>query len=120
MIIYDCNANVGVREQEGFKSKDYLFHSLKGNLAEITISKRYPETGWVRNTASDMFVRVLEGYVSIFGDRARVGTFHGPGGTLLVQAGTLYYWEPSRSKTPTLLVFSSPPWTPELHVHVPE
>ena len=103
------------RERPGFSAVDILATSA-ANIAEICLTNRYPETGFAMNRHSEMFVRVLEGRVTLTceGYEATLQ----PGSTVVVEPNRPYFWLPDRFVR--LLVFSTPPWTPEQHLHLPE
>lgn len=104
------------RERPGFSAIDIGLPSSAANLAEICLTGRYPETGFAMNTQSEMFVRVLEGQVTLSceGYEATMKA----GSTVLVETNRPYFWMPDGFVR--LLVFSTPPWTPEQHRNVPK
>lgn len=115
MLHYELPSDVPSREREGFSAHDVYLPAHNGNLAEIRLTSRYPESGFARNTKSEMIVRVLEGSVTFVceGERVELPT----GSTVLVERYRTYHWEPTDSAL--LLVFSSPAWSKEQHEHIP-
>lgn len=84
------------------------------NLAEITISGRYPEQGLVRNQVCTMLVYVLDGQLTLHcagrqelldrGDSARI------------DCSEEYCW----TGAGTILAFSTPEWSPDQQEEVAE
>ena len=93
----------------GFLAVDFNLPMEESNVAEIHLSKRYPNEGFALNTKSKMIVRVLEGGVAFICEGESV--FLPKGSVVLVEANKQYAWEP---KSEVLLyIVSIPPWTLE-------
>jgi hypothetical protein len=88
------------------KVKDFPIDTNSSNISEIVLTKRYPEQGFALNTKSEMVVYVLNGKVH-YNQEAILET----GSIILVKINEKYYWQPIGKVT--LLIFSTPPWTPE-------
>ncbi len=89
-------------------SKEIDLPTKNANVAEITLTGRYPEQGYVLNTKSEMIVRVLEGSAKLqYKDDAEVIVKTGE--TVFVPTNRAYAWVPNGSVT--LYIVSTPPWT---------
>lgn len=104
------------RNREGFSAIDISLPTNAMNVAEITLTSRYPEMGFALNQQSEMFVRILKGCTTFHCEGEEVELPEGS--TVLVQTGKKYCWIPRESVT--LYVVSSPPWTQEQHRSVSE
>src|SRR5262245_50846376 len=49
------------RERPGFSAKDISFPTDAMNVAEVTLTARYPEKGFALNQRSEMVVRIVKG-----------------------------------------------------------
>ena len=115
MIHYSHQNKDTDREREGFSAIDISLPTEAMNVAEITLTGRYPETGFALNRESEMIVRILKGSVTFCCEGEEVELPEGS--TVLVQTGKKYYWLPTEAVT--LYVVSSPPWTPAQHQSIP-
>jgi mannose-6-phosphate isomerase class I len=88
---------------------DFPIKTKNSNISEIRLTKRYPERGFVLNEVSEMVVYVLKGKVILNIDKKN-STLE-KGSVVLVKKNQKYYWTPKSSAM--LLIFSTPPWTPE-------
>ena len=114
MIDYATAREVTVREFPGFKAKDFPLHeSSSANVAEITLSKPYPksETEWALNTVSTMIAYILAGRVEFSTEGEHV--LLEAGDVIRIPANQAYSWNPKPEVT--MLIFSTPAWTPEQH-----
>jgi mannose-6-phosphate isomerase-like protein (cupin superfamily) len=116
MIKCSLPGTLPTRVSPSFSSIDMLFPSSYMNVAEITLSARYPESGYAINRQSEMVVRILQGAVrfSCEGETVEFPT----GSTVFVATNKKYYWDPLGSVV--LYVVSSPPWTAEQAERVSE
>jgi hypothetical protein len=87
----------------------FPFTTTLSNLAQIPLTTRYPAEGFVLNTLVEMTVYILEGMVLFHQEGEEVMLTKGD--VVLVEANKKYFWEPKPQTT--LLIFSTPPWTPE-------
>lgn len=101
------------RVKKGFRAVDFLLPSTEGNVSEIDLDERYPETGYALNETVNLFVYVLAGEAHLISEERRLRLE--PGMTALIERGTKYFWQPLPSVS--LVVFSTPAWTPEQHTH---
>lgn len=105
--------NTKIIEIPGFKAKEFLLGSNTGSLAEITLTARYPEAGFVANTKTEMTAYVLKGSVVLCRDGENVSLEEGS--VALIEIGKEYFWQPEPEVT--ILIFSTPPWSPEQQIH---
>lgn len=96
-------------KDSGFSAVDIELPIKELNVAEITLTKRYPSQGFAKNTKSTMVVKVLEGEVLFVGEDENI--LLPKGSVLLVETNKKYAWEPQSSVV--LYIVSTPPWTPE-------
>jgi hypothetical protein len=97
------------RTKKDFSAKDFPLDTKLSNVSEITLSTRYPESGYALNTVSEMVVYILKGEIALTQNvQERI---YSKGEVALVKANAKYFWVPQKSAT--LLIFSTPPWTPE-------
>lgn len=82
------------------------------NIAELSLTMRYPKSGFVRNNGCDMVVWIVEGNAAIVTQKDG-GIFLRTGEMGYIEKGTMYYWDPR--PTVKFLAFSVPAWTPEQH-----
>lgn len=116
MIHYALPSREATRNRERFSARDIALPTSKANVAEITLSGRYPEAGFALNSESEMLVRILKG-ATVFhceGEEVELPM----GSTVLVETNKKYYWNPQEQVT--LYVVSTPPWTVEQHRSIPE
>lgn len=101
--------------ESAFSVTEIEIPTTSANVAEVTMSERYPKSGFAVNTESEMIVLITEGSVTIpVGDKkvsVRSGT------TVFVPKNTPYFWNPTKAK---LYIVSTPPWTPEQQQLIPE
>jgi mannose-6-phosphate isomerase-like protein (cupin superfamily) len=116
MIHYSLPSKDSDRNRQDFSAVDLPLPSAAMNAAEITLTGRYPETGFALNKKSEMIVRILEGSTIFHSEGEEIELPEGA--TVLVQTGKKYCWIPKGSVT--LYAVSSPPWTPEQHESLPE
>ncbi len=102
------------RAKEGFSAVDIELPTEAANAAEISLTGRYPESGFALNKKSEMIVRILEGSATFQceGEEVRLPE----GSTVLVQTDRPYCWIPQDYVK--LYVISTPPWTPDQHENV--
>jgi mannose-6-phosphate isomerase-like protein (cupin superfamily) len=116
-MLYYAVPQKGVSDRENidFSAIDIQLPATHANVAEISLTGRYPETGFALNRESEMIVRVLEGSTtfSCEGEEVELSA----GATVLVQTHKKYCWIPNSSVR--LLVFSTPAWTSEQHDTIP-
>lgn len=93
----------------GFSAVDIELPIKELNVAEITLTKRYPSQGFAKNTKSTMVVKVLEGEVLFVSEDENI--LLPKGSVLLVETNKKYAWEPQSSVV--LYIISTPPWTPD-------
>jgi mannose-6-phosphate isomerase-like protein (cupin superfamily) len=93
----------------GFKGVEYTLPSENANIAEITLSSRYPEFGVTQNTLVEEFVYVVDGQVTFTSQGEEVLLVKGS--ALFIEKNQTYYWTPHPEVT--LTIFSCPPWNPE-------
>lgn len=86
---------------------DFLIESTKSNISKIVLRNRYPQSGYARNTESEMVAFILEGSVELFHNEER--KVYTQGDVVCIKVNKRYYWEPQEYLT--LLIFSTPPWT---------
>jgi mannose-6-phosphate isomerase class I len=111
MIHYELPKEKNDRERDGFSAHDIWLPSKAVNVSEICLTRRYPITGYAKNTLSEMVVRILDGEVLL---RSEGGEVSLPkGATVFIPPNTRYCWIPSGSVK--LYVVSNPPWTPGQH-----
>lgn len=108
-----CYNPDGMRTKNGFRAKDFTLDSTLANLAEIELTQRYPETGFALNTQSEMIVYISEGKVLFAQGEKKIFT---KGSAVRVKPNEKYFWLPL--KKVRMIVFSTPPWTPEQHKNV--
>lgn len=118
MIPYHLPSQEPDRQMPGFSAYEIPILFEWGNVAKITLTSRYPEKGFALNKQSDMLVYILEGAVEFFCKEEDVKIELGAGSTILVEKNKTYCWIPQGSVT--MLVISSPAWTPEQHCDVEE
>ena len=87
----------------------FPFTTNLSNLAQIPLTTRYPAEGFALNTLAEMTVYILEGTVLFHQEGEEVTLTKGD--VVLVETNKKYFWEPKPQVT--LLIFSTPPWTPE-------
>jgi mannose-6-phosphate isomerase-like protein (cupin superfamily) len=87
----------------------FPFKTNLSNVASIPLTTRYPAEGFALNNVAEMTVYILEGTVLFHqeGDEVTLAK----GDAVLVETNKKYFWEPKPQTT--LLIFSTPPWTPE-------
>lgn len=115
MLHYSLPNEDASRDSAGFSAVDISLPSEAANVAEITLTSRYPETGLTLNTESEMIVRVLEGETVFSCDREEISL--PAGSTILVQTNRPYCWIPRGSVR--LYVVSTPPWTAQQQRSIP-
>lgn len=101
------------RLKNGFHAIDFPLGSKSANLAEITLTKRYPQTGFALNKKSEMQVYILKGKVAFNNGKQ---TILRKGKAVRVKSNTQYFWQPLEHVT--MLVYCTPPWTPKQHRHI--
>ena len=104
------------RERQGFSATDISLPTTAANVAEISLTSRYPESGFALNKQSEMIVRILDGSTIFHCEGEEVLLPQGT--TVLVQTNKRYCWIPQGSVR--LYVVSTPPWTSEQHESLPE
>ncbi len=102
------------RERKGFSAIDISLPTTAANVAEISLTGRYPEAGFALNKQSEMIVRILEGSTVFQCEDEEV--FLPTGSTILVETNKAYCWIPEEFVK--LYVVSTPPWTPEQHQNI--
>jgi len=90
-------------------SNEFPFKTNLSNLAQIPLATRYPVEGFAFNTLAEMTVYILEGTVLFHQEGEEVALTKDD--VVLVETNKKYFWEPKPQTT--LLIFSTPPWTPE-------
>lgn len=108
MIHYAYTDEDAPREDKSFSVVEIPFPSAVMNAAEITLTSRYPQTGFALNRQSEMFVRILDGGVRFECEGEEIELLWGA--VVLIETNKKYCWVPYGSVT--LYVVSSPPWTP--------
>jgi hypothetical protein len=98
---------MSTRVKTGFDAKDFKLETASSNVSKIILSARYPDKGYILNTKSEMVVYVLDGTTVLAREQRK--TLH-QGSVVLIKKGEKYFWQPRGSTT--LLIFSTPPWTP--------
>jgi mannose-6-phosphate isomerase-like protein (cupin superfamily) len=88
---------------------DFPIDSDKSNVSKIVLRSRYPENGHAINTESEMIVYILNGSTELTQETTTV--LHAQNDVVLVKSNTPYFWQPKGEVT--LLIVSTPPWTPE-------
>lgn len=116
MIYHSLPNQDNDRERQGFSVVDISLPTATANVAEISLTSRYPESGFVLNKQSEMIVRILDGSTIFHYDNEEV--LLPQGSTVLVQTNKAYCWIPQG--TVRLYVVSTPPWTPEQQESIPE
>ncbi len=104
---------MNTRIRNGFRAIDFSLGSKRGNLAEITLTTRYPATGFALNKKSEMLVYVAKGKVAFNNGKQSILR---KGHAIRVSPKKEYYWEPLNRVT--LIVYSTPPWNPKQHKHI--
>lgn len=108
-MLYYSPPDVGhIRYDEGFSARGIALPIPGANVAEIRLTGDYPEVGYVYNIESDMIVYVLEGEVII--ETEKESFVLSQGATVFVPKNEPYCWLTDFVR---MLVFSTPPWTPE-------
>lgn len=97
--IFQNSPGCTVREYET-KNKDI-------NIAVVTISGRYPTSGWAMNEKCTMMAFILKGKGSLFIEDRAVGLSENDGALIL--PGEKYAWEGEM----TILLPATPAWYPE-------
>ena len=105
-----------VATSTGFTAHDMAFPIATINVTEISLTKRYPETGWALNKVSDMVVKILEGRVVLY-LKAEDKIILSKGDTVHVPKNTPYCWQPRVSVK--MFVVSTPPWNEEQQTLLP-
>jgi mannose-6-phosphate isomerase-like protein (cupin superfamily) len=98
-----------------FSVREIEVPTTTSNVAEVTMSERYPKSGFAVNTESEMIVLIMEGSVTIPVEDKKVSVRSGT--TIFVPKNTPYFWNPTNAK---LYIVSTPPWTPEQQQLIPE
>ena len=109
MIHYSTKDVAPVIVRPGFKSIEYTLPADTANIAEITLSSRYPEFGVTQNTLVQEFVYVVDGQVTFTSQGEEV--LLAKGAALCIKQNQTYYWTPRPEVT--FAIFSCPPWNPE-------
>ncbi len=115
MIHYSLPDAGHIRYAEGFSAREIALPATAANVAEVHLTEDYPEIGYACNMLSDMIVHILEGEVTVEFDGNTVTL--PSGSTAFVPKKQRYCWVTDSVR---MLVFSTPPWTPEQHQHIPE
>ncbi len=100
----------------GFAAIDFSLDTDKLNVADITLTAPYPAHYMATNHVSDMAVYILEGRVVHIHRNAQGGIERVQltmGALISIPKGIDYRWSPDGEVR--MLVFSTPPWTPEQH-----
>lgn len=120
-MLYVAMNNKSVRERDGFKAIEFPFPSHAANLADISLTKRYPESGFAVNDVVSHFVYVISGRVLLM-RKEPVDNVQGfdlrAGDGAYIEPGTGYYWVPLPEVR--LAVFCTPSWTAEQHRTISE
>lgn len=120
-MIYSAMNLKPARERDGFTAIEFPFPSETANLADITLTKRYPESGYAVNDVVSHYVYVVSGKVLLMRKQPAdniQGFALEAGDGAHIQPGDEYFWNPLPEVR--LAVFCTPPWTPEQHRTVPE
>lgn len=91
---------------------EYELHDPSVNIARITVSGRYPETGWAANEQVKELCYILEGTGTLYVGDASYPL--APGDVLLIEPGERFYWDANI----VMLVPCTPAWTPEQYKHL--
>jgi hypothetical protein len=109
MITYYEATSDRMREQAGFKERDFDFPSLVGcTIQEIHITDRFPDTGYAKNTDCNLAIRVMKGHMTLFVYNEEQTLCLAKGASFEIPKNTPYYIiaEP----LVVLLTVSEPPW----------
>jgi len=90
-------------------AKDFPLKTTFSNLSKIILSSRYPTAGYALNTKVEMTVFILSGKVSLTVQNKKKILIKNS--AVLIKSNQKYFWQPQ--KKVTLLIFSTPPWTPK-------
>ena len=88
---------------------DFPLDTGSSNLSEIILEARYPEIGDALNAESEMTAYILDGEVVLTVESLE--TLLRKGDAALIGKNRKYHWQPKGEVA--LLIFSTPPWTPE-------
>lgn len=102
-------------KNETCKTLEYSFGDEDIDLGIATISGRFPESGFCKNTISKELIYVIEGSATICFRDKKVEI--GVGDAVLIDVGDEYYWDTDYCK---VSMSCSPAWSPEQHVLVKE
>lgn len=91
----------------GFFARDMPFPIDSMDVAEITLTNRYPEMGYTSTTVSDMIARVLEGG-AILQVKSEEAITLSAGAVVAIPKNAIYCWQPLTS-VKLFLVRSPPP-----------
>jgi mannose-6-phosphate isomerase-like protein (cupin superfamily) len=109
MIHYSIPDVAPVEIRPGFKGVEFTLPADSANVAEITLSSRYPEFGVTQNTIVEEFVYVVNGQATFSSEDEEI--LLTKGSALLIKPNQTYSWSPHPEIT--LVIFSTPPWTAE-------
>lgn len=86
---------------------EYEFGDADINVAHITLSGRYPDSGWAVNTVSKECCYITRGSGTLTVEDSVFELEEGD--ACIIEAGERYFWEADM----TLVIASTPPWTKE-------
>ncbi len=109
MIHYSMPDAAEIEIRPGFKGIEFKLPSDSANIAEITLSSRYPAFGVTQNTVVEEFIYVTEGQAVFSSEGEEV--LLTKGSSLLIQPNQTYFWTPRPEVT--LVIFCTPPWSAE-------
>jgi mannose-6-phosphate isomerase-like protein (cupin superfamily) len=111
--MYMDDQDIKIVKMPGFEAKEFLLPSSNVNLAEITLTARYPEEGFVSNGKSEMTAYILKGNVVLAcaGENRELAA----GTAVVIPVGKRYAWQPDAEVT--MLIFSAPSWSPDQQEH---
>lgn len=100
-------------ENGAVTSWEYNMQNANLNLAPISITGRYPETGFTSNLQSDSCIHVLNGN-GVLGLKDGTLVELNKNDQVYLAVGDVYYFEGSLE----ILYAASPAWTPEQTKHI--
>ena len=104
-----------ITKNESCKTLEYSFGDKDIDLGVATITGRFPESGFCKNTISKELIYVMEGSAKIYFRDKTVEL--DVGDAVLIDVLDEYYWETDYCK---VSMSCSPAWSPEQHVLIPE
>lgn len=116
--IVESMKKISKNEAHEFKNSDvcialeYPLHDSEINIAEITITGRYPDAGRVMNQKCKEVAFVMEGSGKAVVDDREVSLSKGD--AVLIEVGEKIYWQGNL----TLLISCTPAWSSEQYTHI--